>query len=337
MTGSRERRLRAFGVGLVVITALLTFLGVPVTSAQGLTLSPTRIDGPLPLDDPWSPAWDGLRPVEVPLSGQAVTPPRLLLPNVAAVRVRALVDDERIALLVEWSDPTRDERVLDTGAFADAAAVQFALGSGTSVCMGQQAGALNIWHWKADWAADLAARQDIELRFPNAPQDEHFPPELAAGAGLGPDGFVAGRTAGNPRSALTRPSAVEDLIAAGFGTLTPEPPERQDVHGASAYRGGTWRVVMSRRLASEDPNDADLGSGRVLVMALAVWDGAKGDRDGQKSVSAWLSLVVPERPLGLLDHWPFLAMIVLVVGLAGGLLWLGSQQPAIGLGGPPSA
>jgi hypothetical protein len=331
-----ERPLRLLGLLLVGLTAVLTTLGVPVTSAQGATVHVVRSDVPLPVNDPWAAAWDAVRPIEVTLSGQAVAPPRLLIPSVATVRARAMVDDERFAMLLEWADPTSDEDVLDVGRFADQAAMQFALGSGTSVCMGQQAGALNIWHWKADWAADLAARKDIEQRFPNAPQDEHVPPGLAEGAGLGPGGFLTGRAAGNPRSALTHPSAVEDLIAAGFGTLTPEPFDRQDVAGASSYRDGTWRVVMSRRLDNGDPNDAALEAGRSLVVAFAVWDGARGDRNGLKSVSAWLSLVIPAREMSLLDHLPFLVLILVVLALGAWLFWIGGRQPAIGLGGPPA-
>jgi hypothetical protein len=332
----RERRLRVLGLLLVTLTALLAAFGIPVTSAMGTTVHVVRSDAPLPGNDPWSSAWDAVRPVEVTLSGQAVAPPRLLLPNVATVRARAMLDGERFAVLLEWTDPTPDEDVLEVGRFADQAAMQFALGSGTSVCMGQQAGALNIWHWKADWAADLAARKDVEQRYPNTPQDEHLPPDLAEAAGLGPEGFVTGRAAGNPRSALEHPSAVEDLIAAGFGTLTPESFERQDVAGASSYRDGTWRVVMSRRLDNGDPNDAPLEAGRSLVVAFAVWDGAKGDRNGLKSVSAWLSLVIPAREMSLLDHWPFLVLILVVIALGAWLFWIGFRQPAIGLGGPPA-
>jgi hypothetical protein len=333
---ARERRLRLVGLLVLVLTALLTVLGVPVTSAQGTTVHVVRSDAPVPVDDPWSTVWDAARPVEVTLSGQAVTPPRLMLPNVATVRARAMIDGERFAVLLEWADPTANEDVLDVGRFADQAAMQFALGSGTSVCMGQQAGALNIWHWKADWAADIAAHRDVEQRYPNAPQDEHLPPALAEGAGLGAGGFTTGRTAGNPRSALEHPSAVEDLIAAGFGTLTPEPFDRQDVAGTSSFRDGTWRVVMSRRLDNGDPNDAPLEAGRSMAVAFAVWDGAKGDRDGLKSVSAWLSLVIPAREMSLLDHWPFLVLILVVIALGTWLFWIGARQPAIGLGGPPS-
>jgi hypothetical protein len=92
---------------------------------------------------------------------------------------------------------------------------------------------------------------------------------------------------------------------------------------------------MSRALSDGDPNDAVLRPGTAAaVVAFAVWDGSRGDRDGMKSVSAWLSLSMPQQPRGLLDDWPFLVMLLFALGLSGAVLWYGARQPAIGLGGP---
>jgi hypothetical protein len=335
MTHPPRIPLRLVGLGAIGLALVLSIAGVPITSAQGQTLFVARIDGTLPADAPYDPAWDVVRPAEVLLSGQPVTPPMRPLPAFPAVRVRALEDGHRIAVLLEWDDPTRDESVLAVDAFADAAAVQIALGNGTSICMGQQAGGLNIWHWKADWAADLAARQDLEDVHPGMPGDAHFPADGSDPA-FGPDGFLAGQAAGNPRSAVVRPSSVEDLNAVGFGTLTPQQPAGQNVHGASEYRDGVWRVVMSRALSDGDPNDGVLQpAGAAAVIAFAVWDGSSGDRDGLKSVSAWLALSLAERPMGLLDMWPMFFMLVVALALAGLVLYYGARQPAVGLGWPP--
>jgi DMSO reductase family type II enzyme heme b subunit len=47
--------------------------------------------------------------------------------------------------------------------FRDAAALQFPLTQGQPYfCMGQQGGNVNIWHWKADWQADILALQEME-------------------------------------------------------------------------------------------------------------------------------------------------------------------------------
>lgn len=334
MSRSSVPRLRLLGFGAVALSALLSVAGIPVTSAQGTTVFPERVDGGLPVDAPFDAAWDAARPVDVVLTGQIVAPPMVATPAVPSIRVRSLVNGDRIAILLEWNDPTRDESVLGVDAFADAAAIQIALGTGTSICMGQLAGGLNIWHWKADWAADLAARRDVDDVHANMPDDVHFPDDGVDDA-LGPDGFLAGQAAGNPRSAASVASSVEDLNAVGFGTLTTQSPEGQNVHGASEYRNGVWRVVMSRGLADGDPNDAVLRSGTAAaVVAFAVWDGSRGDRDGLKSVSTWLSLSMPQEPRGILDDWPFLVMLLIALGLSGAVLWYGARQPAVGLGWP---
>jgi hypothetical protein len=325
---------RGLGVGVVVTAAILSLVGVPVTSAQGTTLFPVRVDRALPVDAPFDPAWDAVRPLEVALSGQAVVPPMRPEPAFPSVRVRSLFDGERIAFLLEWDDPTLDDSVLAVDAFADAAAIQFALGSGTSLCMGQQAGGLNIWHWKADWAADLNGRRDVQDVHPGMPQDAHIPLDKVVD-GLGPDGFLTGQAAGNPRSAASLVSSVEDLDAVGFGTLTPQSSGGQNVHGASEHRGGVWRVAMSRPMVDGDPNDAALPlGGSAVVVAVAIWDGSRGDRDGQKSVSTWLALSMPQTPLGLLDMWPFLFLLVTALILSGLVMAYGSRQPADGLGWP---
>lgn len=328
MSRPSASRARLLGLGAVALAALLSIAGVPVTSAQGTTLIPVRIDGSLPVDRPFDPAWDGVRPLEVALSGQPVVPPMRMQPAFPSIRVRSLVSGDRIAVLLEWADATRDESVLGVDVFADAAAVQIALGTGTSICMGQRAGGLNIWHWKADWAADLAGRRDVEDAHPAMPQDEHFPAS-AVKDGFGPDGFLAGQAAGNPRSAATLVSSVEDLNAIGFGTLTTQSAAGQNVHGASEYRDGVWRVVMSRALSDGDPNDAALHAGSAAaVVAFAVWDGSRGDRNGQKSVSTWLALALPEEPIGPLNAWPFLVIMLVALALAGLVLYYGSRQPA---------
>lgn len=336
MNGPRTRLL---GIGAVALAIGLTIVGVPMTSAQGTTLFVARVDGDLPGDSPFDPAWEGAPIVTAALSGQLVAPPMVDQPAFPSVRARALANGERLAVLIEWDDPTLDESVSGVDIFADAAAMQIALGAGTSICMGQLAGGLNIWHWKAEWAAAMAERGSLEDAHPGMPTDVHFP-ATADDPALTEDGFLSGRMAGNPRSAATFTSSVEDMSAIGFGTLTTQPAEAQNVHGASEYRDGTWRVVMSRELDDGDPNDATLDpGGPAAVVAFAVWDGSRGDRDGLKSVSTWLSLAFPPDPIGPLHAWPFLLMLALALGLSGAVMYYGARQPAVGLGwgaaGPP--
>jgi hypothetical protein len=47
-----------------------------------------------------------------------------------------------------------------------------------------------------------------------------------------------------------------------------------------------------------------------------------------------LALSLPQKPVGLLDMWPFFVLLALALALSGLILLLGSRQPAVGLGWP---
>jgi DMSO reductase family type II enzyme heme b subunit len=84
-----------------------------------------------------------------------------------------------------------------------------------------------------------------------------------------------------------------DGVAAGFGTLT-----RADLGGTKvAMRHdparGLWRAVFVRPLAA-----AGLDLRRGLVpFAVAVWDGARSERGGNKSLSGWKLVAIPGFPV----------------------------------------
>lgn len=81
-----------------------------------------------------------------------------------------------------------------------------------------------------------------------------------------------------------------EAVAAGFGSLT-----RADLggaRGALARTPGGWRAALVRPLAA---GALDLRAGLVPV-AFAVWDGARAERGGNKSLSAWKVLRLPGFP-----------------------------------------
>ncbi len=86
-----------------------------------------------------------------------------------------------------------------------------------------------------------------------------------------------------------RTSAVDNLLAGSFGTLTAA--EDQMVAGQGAWDDGKWRVVFARDLAVGEEY-AQFAEGESANVAFAVWDGAKNQRDGMKSVSQFLTLEV---------------------------------------------
>jgi len=103
--------------------------------------------------------------------------------------------------------------------------------------------------------------------------------------------FLTARAVNNPM-ARPRRSPVENLNAAGVGTITSQPAEAQIIRGEGRWADGKWRVVMVRSLRTENPRDAQLQPGQDSAVAFAVWDGAQRDRDGQKAVSVWQRLLL---------------------------------------------
>jgi len=287
-----KRRLSALIMLLVLaLTGVLAFYKVPVASSQGVTLVAAQVEGELPLD-PGSPAWQDTTAVVVPLSAQTVTKPILRQTRLQSVSARALHNGQQIAFLVEWEDETQNDTMVRVQDFRDAVALQFPQVSGQPFfCMGMVGGNVNIWHWKADWQADLAAWQDMEDLYPDMNVDQYpfAEGDMPSPADYQDVSYVPAAAAAN-LFAMPRLSPVEDLVAGGFGTLTSEPADGQNVQGNGIWENGRWGVVFSRTLASSEAEDVSFEPGQVYSVAFAAWDGANGERNGQKSTSQWVSL-----------------------------------------------
>lgn len=174
--------------------------------------------------------------------------------TVEEIRVAGLHNGEEVGFLLEWDDPLKNQTVIGIEEFRDACAVEFPLlapdKEDTSYVMGKVDAPVNIWQWKAD--RQIAVAGNVAVSVP--------------------------------------PSAVENLIAAGVGTITSQAPEAQVVRGEGKWAQGKWRVVVLRKLKTDNPDDAQFDPGRTTAVAFAVWDGAQSDRNGRKAVSVWQPL-----------------------------------------------
>lgn len=263
------------------------------------TLVSRFVRGDLPID-PFASAWVKAPFVRVPLR-----PLWARAKTIDEVRVRSLHNGKAIAFLLEWDDPIADQSMLRSQDFRDAVAIQFPVGDKEPLyTMGETQGLVNIWHWKADWEADLQRYRDLQDVYPAMEADAYW---FQRGVPLGVEAakaptsshdptYLAGWGAGNLLSNPLRRSSVEDLNAIGFGTLTSQPPDDQNIFGKGVWQGGKWRVVMVRAIKPESHRDAQLIPGQSTSVAFAVWDGAQGDRDGQKAVSLWQRLEIEKGP-----------------------------------------
>jgi len=269
--------------------------GAEQNALQGRsTIRATRVTGSLS-DDPLSPLWAEAAPKYI-----ALRPLWWRRQRIDGVMVRALYNSEEISLLLSWEDPAADMDALKTTQFGDGAAVQLSHDDDPPFFgMGSAEKPVNIWHWKAAWEQDASERRDVELVYPDMAVDIYQQAQGSGGAvedGAIPPTqvhtatFLTGQGAGNALSAPSHPSRIEDLNARSFGTLSAQPKGSQNVLGKGLWKKGIWRVVLRRSLETDDGWDVKLSPQETVRIAFAVWDGAAGDRDGQKAVSIWHEL-----------------------------------------------
>ena len=229
--------------------------------------------------EPFSPVWEGVASTSLvlrPLSARRGA--------VEFINVASLNNGEQLAVRLQWEDRTHDAfSELHSDTFRDGAAVQFALGAVTLHThghnepffgMGNRSKPVNIWHWKAGLEEALEAEDDLEY----------------AGGGVDMDALIYGGIMSNPvyRLNTTGENPVEELNAEGFGTITPQPAANQNVEGSGEWKDGIWTVVFLRGMPKTGKWDVDFAQ-RIdpALMAFAVWDGVKEDRNGRKVISVW--------------------------------------------------
>jgi DMSO reductase family type II enzyme heme b subunit len=234
-----------------------------------------RVRAAVPNNDPFSASWSAAPQTNIPLislwnrGSQA-----------PALTVRSLNDGKTIAFLLEWSDSTRDTTTVRPQDFRDSVALQLFAGPGNApIAMGDRDSEVTIWQWKADWQAQIDAGRKIGVQDAHPFMIERQYPQPGAAA----------LEAGNPIAPIQRSSPVEEATARGFGTITPKPLSQQLVTGKGVWRDGRWHVALSRKLASGSSIDAATETNKI---SFAIWNGSEAQRNGEKAISNWNTLVL---------------------------------------------
>lgn len=217
--------------------------------------------------------------------------------SVKSAEVKGIHDGVSVYFQISWDDSTKNSRVIAPQNYRDAVALMFPLGKVVispdekfSPRMGDRQKPVNLWHWKADWEMDLVAKGGLEecpVQYPNMHDDFSMnprSPDFHKGLIQSPPILAGGVAAHNLISMPNRGRVVEDLNAEGFGTLTSQ--DHQDVNGCSEYENNRWTVIMYRLLNTEDPLDVQFMPGESTYFNMAVWNGDKEDRNGQKNISS---------------------------------------------------
>ena len=163
---------------VLIATIVAVVMAFGISTAGATVIKALKIKGDIPLD-PTDPFWSNYGPtkgmhVTLDLDPQMVTNP--MWPNPAAkwVNVKAATNGKDIAVRVEWTDPTRNDVMVQSQHYKDQQAVMFPVnqsGEEPPFTMGGDGEQVNIWQWKATWNKEGAGTtgnvgmQDMEDQY----------------------------------------------------------------------------------------------------------------------------------------------------------------------------
>lgn len=212
--------------------------------------------------DPFAKIWASAQFVSIPLVKQIFVSPQGG-GSIKSIRVRSLHTTDELFLHLEWEDKTKNKTLAPSGKFSDACAVQFPLKEGElpSSFMGSKDNPVNIWYWRA-------VAKETE-RYAKAYSDFYRQDAIET-------------------TVKFDDHSVQNLIAEGFGTLSTQTDK--EIDGSAIWKEGKWSVVIKRNLTSQTGTNFKKDS--AVPISFAVWDGARQDSDGAKSLSFWHYLLL---------------------------------------------
>ena len=274
---------------LIFILSLLVF--VSCRRAVVITPEVIAISKPAITLDPNDAVWNDVSMHVSKLILQDLVDPRLMEPSTQDVSVKAITNGTEIAFRLEWLDGTQND-LPKPQHFMDGCAVQVPVVIDKNVPapqMGEIGKTVQISYWRADWQAIMDGRADVITSiYPNASVD-HYPFE-AKSLEKDPNAqkemalrYAPARALGNRREG-PRETPVEDLIAEGPGTLSPNPQTFSNGKGVKTKTG--WAVVITR------PVPSGLSAATPSQIAFAVWEGTHGEVGARKMRTGWVPLLM---------------------------------------------
>jgi len=279
---------------LVSVLASLGLSGCQKLEPPPLTQVVVKPAGSVPLD-PADPAWRSVPEFSAKLLPQDLVEPRLMKTSTEQVRVRAMSHEGEVAFRLEWAAPEPND-LPGAARFSDACAVQFPAKIEPTVPapqMGEAGRPVEITYWRASWQATVDGRGDsIKDLYPNATVD-HYPFEAASlkkGSAEQKEMALRYAPARAMENAMAGPrkSPVQDLVAAGPGTITAVRDSASKGCGKRTPEG--WAVVIVRKLPT------GLGPQTPSQVAFAVWQGREQEVGSRKMRTGWIPVSMQVMP-----------------------------------------
>jgi DMSO reductase family type II enzyme heme b subunit len=225
-----------------------------IVRPENTVIQAARIAGALPTT-PDDVAWDAAPPSTFFMVPQIVGKTRFFTAANDTVSVRALYNENQIALQLEWDDRTKsipgDDKaasIADEDLTEDAVAVQFPrkIPDGMEkpyFLMGDIAHPVNLWRWSA--------------------------------------------------GTTEKPESIALLDASGIEAQVPRDGGSGDLTAKGSYKDGTWRVVMTRALTTAATDqDLQFVEGRFVPISIFAWDGSNSEAGTHHAMTTWYWLLL---------------------------------------------
>jgi DMSO reductase family type II enzyme heme b subunit len=250
-----------------------------VVRPEHTVIKAAKVEGKVP-GMPDDPRWDAVAPVSFFLVPQILAKKRLFTPSNDTITLRALYSDQALALLIEWDDRT-NSRPGDP---------------------------------EAEAISDPGIAEDgVAVQFPVVIPDGMEKPYFGMGDAAKPVNvwhWKGGTT--------EQPESVSLMNARGSAEIERRDAAAVGVRAKGLYQDGTWRVVMVRPLATDDPEaDIQFLEGHFTPVAFAAWDGSNSEAGSRHTMTTWYWLLIEPAATAR----PYLAGLVAFFLLLGGEFW----------------
>lgn len=271
----------------IAAAAMAACRKAPVTTPDVVVVDQAKI-----ALDPQDKAWRNLPQHVSPLLLQDLVEPRQMKATTPDVTVQAMTDGQQVAFRLSWADDVVDD-MPGVALFADACAVQLPRKTGPDLPapqMGETGRTVEITYWRATWQAVVDGKRKDEITdmhpraaidhypFRAKPLKEGSPEQMQMAAQYAPARALGNMMAG-PRKV-----PVETLLAAGAGTLAPDPALKANGKGSHDAKAKRWAVVLVRPLPEA------LRATAQSQAAFAVWQGGLKEVGARKMRTGWIAV-----------------------------------------------
>ncbi len=247
--------------------------------AENTVVKANRMEGDLPAD-PNDPVWDTAELTTFMLVPQIFEKDRVFSYSNDTITVSAFYNETDIAMMLEWDDRTKSIP-----------------------------GDPNI-----DKIADKEPFEDrvtvqLPVKIPEGTQKPYF----INGDVSNPVNLLSWRS-----GSVDEKESVSVANATGSENIDFRADDSMALSATSAYKDGTWRVVMKRPLTTSDgEKDLQLVEGRFIPIAFANWDGSNSETGTKHTRTTWYWMLL--KPAD--SAQPYIFALVVAGIIFGGLVW----------------